>query len=75
MTDHDSYILDIIHKAEKTEFDSNDFPQTNPDVMHKAILNLKHRGFLNFTNASSDSGYEYINVSITKIGLMFHASN
>ena len=73
MTNIDFYILNIIKNAVKADFNADDFPEIDQDVMHRAMLGLQSRGLLNLVDASADD-YAYINVSITSNGLRLHSS-
>ncbi|MFM5598221.1 hypothetical protein ACET7H_00955 [Aeromonas veronii] len=69
MTNHDYYVLDTVKCSVKTDFTDGDFSEVNPEVLHTVMLSLKERGLLNLVNASSDTSYEYLNVSLTADGL------
>ncbi|HHQ4520871.1 TPA: hypothetical protein ACSP2U_002944 [Aeromonas veronii] len=69
MTNHDHYVLDTIKYNGKTEFTAEDFPEENPEVLHAVMLSLGRRGLINLVNASADTTYGYLNVSLTTDGL------
>ncbi|WP_152985844.1 hypothetical protein [Aeromonas veronii] len=69
MTNHDYYVLETIQCSGKTNFTAEDFSEVNPEVLHSVMLSLKARGLLNFVNASADTTYGYLNVSLTTDGL------
>lgn len=69
MTNHDYYVLTTIKCSRKTEFTAENFPEVNPDVLHTVMLSLGRRGLVNLVNASADTTYGYLNVSLTTDGL------
>jgi len=66
MTEHDTYVLEIIEKSGKTEFTQDDFKDLEPAIANRTIVGMKNRGILNFIDASADTKYSYLCVSVSK---------